>query len=204
MALAYVPHVSPDLDGSAEIIPFPEFEVSRADLICLGSHLMWAQGYVNYLYDNGDHGGRSMPKGDAALEWHLGPLAVRAGGWDSFARDKMRPEDYQRSTHFVIEHALEGGRDRLELGVDPYNYIKYGSYLWQGNGGHNRPAPDAEFAGVYHAHEQKVSRRAAELLKLFRQGVLKPSVQVRGLWRGSPPHPLPPQISALPRFITQD
>ena len=202
MSLAHVPYEQPEYDGNAQIIPFPVrpvLEASKYDLGNFGSHVMWVQRYVSFLYDNGDRWDHPIPKADMELLWQEGRVEAQAGGLDRWARERMRAEEYQRSTHFVIKHAADGITEELDLEIGPY-YAVQGSYGWQlaGNG-------DAiSFRGIEDAHRQKATRRGAAILGLFRDGVIKSHglAPIKGLRCGYPPA-MPDEISVLPKFVTQ-
>lgn len=203
MSLAHAPYELPEDNGDAQIIPFPlrpVLEVSKHDLRNFGRHIMWVQRYISFLYDKGDRWDSPVPKADMRLAWKSGQIEAQAGGLDRWARQRMRPEDYQRSTKFFISCASDGVIEELNLEITPFFRVK-GSYRWQAAGS----GDDLSFAGIEEAHRQKATRRGAAMLELFRDDATKSHglAPIEGLWRVYP-QPMPDEIRKLPDFVTQD
>lgn len=165
-----------------------------------GQLATWTLGYIEYLYENGDYNGRSMPKSSTPIVWQTAgcvPRRVRAearGRLDYYGQ--VRP-----GALFLLTHAFEEQKETLRLESDGYRVV-YGSYEWQGTES-MRPAPDAEFGGVLSANEAGVTRRGSELLSGFKASVTNTAggLQMSGVWNRNLSM-IPPPIESS--YITSD
>lgn len=196
------PYFPPEHD--AVVIPLwrPErlARPSTKDERQFGKLAAWTLGYIEYLYENGDYNGRPMPKSNTPIIWQTAesaPRRVRAearGRMDYYGQ--VRP-----GASFLLTHAFEEQQETLRLESDGYRVVN-GSYEWQGAEG-MRPAPDADFGGVWSANEAGVTPRGSELLAGFKASVtnLAGDLKMFGVWNRNLSI-VPPPIDSS--YITSD
>jgi len=201
--------------------------VTSEDMQNLGALSLWTHRYVNYIYANGGHNGKELPKRiSESVWWRWGDYSTALRDifsahsnarhglvFPGFKTEEMN--EYERQSRDSIQFDIDAefktdadqyrsDSDRLSLTLDADGTIVQGRYYWAGADPSVRPAPDAEFYSLEMAHDATISRRAAQLLGRYRDLVLGTEDDnhrvMEGVWSRTLGVRPPEELHAIPVF----